>query len=86
MKRSSSSTYCSWSAFSSGRPIAASDILPGAPAAPAPQGLRDERAEFEKRRVESVLKEAGGNRTEAAKVLGISRRMPQKKLKDFGVS
>ena len=32
-----------------------------------------------------ALKQSGGNRTKAAEALGISRRMLQKKLKDFGI-
>jgi DNA-binding NtrC family response regulator len=58
------------------------DVLPEPPKA---GGLRDERKEFEKRRVADALRETKGNRTEAAKRLGLSRRMLQKKLKEFGI-
>jgi DNA-binding NtrC family response regulator len=50
-----------------------------------PGGLRDERKDFEKRRVAEVLEGCKGNRTHAAEKLGISRRMLQKKLKEFGI-
>ncbi len=70
-------------AFAEGPVLAAGDILP-APSRPA-GGLREERAEFEKRKVVGALRETKGNRTEAARKLGISRRMLQKKLKAFGI-
>ena len=62
--------------------IHAADILPEPPKS---GGLRDERKEFEKRKVADALRETKGNRTEAAERLGISRRMLQKKLKEFGI-
>ena len=42
-----------------------------------------QKARFEKARVKDALKQTGGNRTEAARILGISRRMLQKKLIQF---
>jgi DNA-binding NtrC family response regulator len=62
--------------------LAAHDIVP---LDAKPEGLRDEKKEFEKRRVVEVLRELKGNRTHAAERLGISRRMLQKKLKEFGI-
>ena len=81
-------------ALSAGPEISAEEILSdaggkgpaGAPAAQAGGGsLREQRREFEKARVLEALEQSGGNRTKAAEILGISRRMLQKKLKDFGI-
>jgi DNA-binding NtrC family response regulator len=69
-------------AFAKESTLAAHDILP---VEVKVDGLRDEKKEFEKRRVAEVLREAKGNRTHAAERLGISRRMLQKKLKEFGI-
>jgi len=70
-------------AFARGEVISARDIL--REEAERPAGLREERLEFEKKKVAEALRGTGGNRTEAAKRLGISRRMLQKKLKAFGL-
>jgi DNA-binding NtrC family response regulator len=40
----------------------------------------------EKAAIESALKAAGGNRTHAAKALGISRRTLHNKLNEYGIS
>ena len=40
-------------------------------------------AEMEKHHIERVLKSTGGNRTKAAKILGIGLRALQRKLKEF---
>jgi DNA-binding NtrC family response regulator len=69
-------------ALADGPALAATDLLP---AAPAPQNIFEERDQFEKRRILETLDQTKGNRTEAAKVLGISRRGLQKKLKEFGI-
>ncbi|MBI3854406.1 MAG: sigma-54-dependent Fis family transcriptional regulator [Planctomycetes bacterium] len=69
-------------AFATGPLLAAHDIVP---LESKPEGLRDEKKEFEKRRVAEALRETKGNRTHAAEKLGISRRMLQKKLKEFGI-
>ena len=60
--------------------------LPGA-ASPAPSGasLDAQRSGAEKAAVEQALKQTGGNRTRAAKVLGVSRRTLHNKLKEFGI-
>jgi DNA-binding NtrC family response regulator len=42
--------------------------------------------EAEKEIILNTLKETGGNRTHAAKILGISRRTLQLKLKEYGVN
>jgi transcriptional regulator with GAF, ATPase, and Fis domain len=57
-----------------------------AEAAAAPGGaLRSARAAFEARYIADVLREQGGNVTRAARALGLSRVMLQKKMKDFGL-
>jgi len=47
--------------------------------------LRSARAAFEARYIAEVLREQGGNVTRAARALGLSRVMLQKKMKDFGL-
>ncbi len=69
-------------AFAKDGVVHAADVLPEPP---LQGGLRDERKDFEKRRVADALRETKGNRTHAAERLGISRRMLQKKLKEFGI-
>ncbi|MBI3270601.1 MAG: sigma-54-dependent Fis family transcriptional regulator [Planctomycetes bacterium] len=59
------------------------------PAAPAARGggatLRSATEEAEKTAILRALEEAGGNRTHAARRLGVSRRTLQKKLKEYGL-
>jgi transcriptional regulator with GAF, ATPase, and Fis domain len=47
--------------------------------------LREARAEFEARHIAGILKRHGGNVTHAAQVLGLSRAMLQRKMKDYGL-
>jgi Nif-specific regulatory protein len=47
--------------------------------------LREARAEFEARHIAGVLGRHGGNVTHAAQVLGLSRAMLQRKMKDLGL-
>ena len=54
-------------------------------ARPAGGSLREQKRELEKARIEEALRKTNGNRTEAAKLLGISRRMLQKKLKQYAI-
>jgi len=54
-------------------------ILPSASAAPVGASL----AETEKARILAALREAGGNRTRAAQMLGISRRTIYRKLDEY---
>ncbi|MDX2499041.1 MAG: helix-turn-helix domain-containing protein, partial [Deltaproteobacteria bacterium] len=42
--------------------------------------------EVEKVMILRTLEEAGGNRTHAARILGISRRTLQLKLKEYGIN
>jgi len=47
--------------------------------------LPDQVRSFENRLIRKALKEAGGNRTHAAKLLGITRQGLQKKIKRYGI-
>ena len=47
--------------------------------------LREARTEFEARHIAGVLRRHGGNVTHAAQVLGLSRAMLQRKMKDYGL-
>jgi DNA-binding NtrC family response regulator len=47
--------------------------------------LDSQRAEAEKAAVVQALKQTGGNRTRAAKILGVSRRTLHNKLRDYGI-
>jgi Nif-specific regulatory protein len=47
--------------------------------------LREARAEFEARHIAGVLRRNHGNVTHAAQVLGLSRAMLQRKMKDYGL-
>jgi two-component system response regulator HydG len=42
--------------------------------------------EMEREMILRTLEETGGNRTRSAKILGISRRTLQLKLKDYGIN
>jgi DNA-binding NtrC family response regulator len=72
-------------AMTSGPVLMPHDVLPERAATPS-GGLREQRREFERVQVLQALDETGGNRTRAAEILGISRRMLQKKLKAFGIN
>lgn len=72
----------------------AHDALPeavqavGPPSGASPIDLRTGRSlkEVEKEMILRTLTESGGNRTHAARILGISRRSLQLKLKDYGIN
>ena len=67
-------------ALSTGAEIAATQVVQAA-VTPAVEGtLREQKAAFEKAAIKDALKQTGGNRTKTARILGISRRMLQKKL------
>jgi DNA-binding NtrC family response regulator len=52
---------------------------------PASTSMRDQMDELERRNLREALQEAGGNRTHAARRLGISRRALLYKLKKYGL-
>jgi DNA-binding NtrC family response regulator len=55
------------------------------PASPGSTPLGASVADAEKAAIEQALKASGGNRTHAAKALGISRRTLHNKLNDYGI-
>jgi DNA-binding NtrC family response regulator len=56
-----------------------------APAAVEAGSIRDAVAELEKRSIEAALSSCGGNKSRAAKLLGISRFALQRKLDKYGL-
>jgi DNA-binding NtrC family response regulator len=62
-------------------------LAPG-PAAAAPSGapLGASVAEAEKAAIVAALKASGGNRTHAAKALGVSRRTLHNKLNEYDIA
>jgi transcriptional regulator with GAF, ATPase, and Fis domain len=62
----------------SSRPAAAAAVEPGG-------NIRDAVAELEQRSIEAALEAAGGNKSRAAKSLGISRFALQRKLDKYGL-
>ena len=73
-----------------GSPLAADlDAAPAAGPAPVPAGgslcLRDVLAETEKRVIQQALDQEKWNRTQAARVLGISRRQLFDKIRLYGL-
>lgn len=55
-------------------------------APPLAGGLVEQRRDAERRALETALRQAGGNRSQAARILGISRRTLYKKLEQQGLS
>lgn len=53
---------------------------------PLAGGLVEQRRDAERRALETALRQAGGNRSQAARILGISRRTLYKKLEQQGLS
>jgi two-component system response regulator AtoC len=77
-----------------GRLILGDDLRPASPstaATPAdsscdrPMSLKDLVAETERRAIQHALEQAGWNRTQAARLLGISRRQLFDKIQQFGL-
>jgi DNA-binding NtrC family response regulator len=63
------------------------EVLPclGGPAPAGAAALGASVAEAEKTAIQNALKSTGGNRTQAAKVLGVSRRTLHNKLREYGI-
>ncbi len=53
--------------------------------APGRSTLREARAAFEARYIGAVLDQEGGNVSKAARALGLSRVMLQRKMKEYGL-
>ncbi|MCQ2388383.1 MAG: sigma-54 dependent transcriptional regulator [Kiritimatiellae bacterium] len=74
-----------------GEPLAVSAPAPAMPpsapavSAPAPAALSGTLEDVEKARIRAALAEAKGNRTLAAKKLGISRRTIYRKIEEYGL-
>jgi transcriptional regulator with PAS, ATPase and Fis domain len=67
-----------------------SQTIPTAQSSPVPKNSLDAVAEFnlhalETNTIRAALSTAGGNRTRAADLLGLSRRTLQRKLKELGL-
>jgi len=73
-------------ALSAGPEICVQDLF-ATPAAGGDAGgtLAEQRKAFERKRIVEALEQTEGNRTAAAERLGMSRRMLQRKLKEFGI-
>jgi DNA-binding NtrC family response regulator len=73
------------------RPPAAPALDDGAavparlPVAPPPLAIRDQLRCFERERIIGALEQTGGNQTQAARLLGISRRTLTNKLNTHGL-
>ncbi len=52
----------------------------------APLGFRGAVEEFKRRLIESALRQSGGNRTHAARCLGLQRTYLLRLIRDLGVS
>jgi transcriptional regulator of acetoin/glycerol metabolism len=52
---------------------------------PAPSNFRSERDRFEREQLARALADAGGNRSEAARALGIARSTLVSRLKKLGL-
>jgi two-component system response regulator HydG len=71
-------------------PLIEARDLPGSLAAPEPAGQAQLRAgmtieEMERALIEKTLEATGGNRTQAAEMLGITRKTLQNKIKEYGL-
>ena len=67
-------------------PKPAVPVLPLAPAAPKPAvGFHGAVCEFKRRLIEATLAQAGGNRTRAAKALGLQRTYLLRLMREFDV-
>jgi DNA-binding NtrC family response regulator len=62
-----------------------SEAPPTADVGPLQQAVARAQEAVERRLIEDALRETGGNRTEAARALGISRRTLFTKIRDLGM-
>jgi len=69
--------------------VAASDVAPPIALSPPSGGvapnLKGEMAALERERILDALSKCGGNQTQAAELLGLSRRTFVQRLSDYGV-
>ena len=66
-------------------PPAPSSATPSPPLGPRPQGFHGAVSEFKRRLIEATLTQAGGNRTHAARALGLQRTYLLRLMREFEV-
>jgi len=69
-----------------GERIEAADLDLPAPAAGSVRALRDEVDDLERERIEAALAASGGNRSRAARALGIARNTLLVRLRGYGLT
>lgn len=66
-------------------PPAPSPVTLSPPPAPRPQGFHGAVSEFKRRLIEATLTQSGGNRTRAARALGLQRTYLLRLMREFQV-
>ena len=66
-------------------PPAPSLVTPSPPSAPRPHGFHGAVSEFKRRLIEATLTQSGGNRTHAARALGLQRTYLLRLMREFEV-
>jgi len=66
-------------------PPAPSPATPSPPPGPRPQGFHGAVSEFKRRLIEATLTQSGGNRTRAARALGLQRTYLLRLMREFEV-
>jgi transposase-like protein len=65
--------------------MAVTPPAPAPPPAPRPNGFHGAVSEFKRRLIEATLTQAGGNRTRAARALGLQRTYLLRLMREFQV-
>ena len=66
--------------------MSATPPAPSPPAEPRPQGFHGAVSEFKRRLIEATLTQSGGNRTRAARALGLQRTYLLRLMREFEVN
>ena len=66
-------------------PMTPSAATPSPPLGPRPQGFHGAVSEFKRRLIEATLTQSGGNRTHAARALGLQRTYLLRLMREFQV-
>jgi DNA-binding NtrC family response regulator len=66
-------------------PTTPSPATPSPPLGPRPQGFHGAVSEFKRRLIEATLTQSGGNRTHAARALGLQRTYLLRLMREFEV-
>jgi len=78
-----------WRVAASGTPLATESAMAVAPPPPAPEpkrhGFHGAVSEFKRRLIEATLTQVGGNRTRAARALGLQRTYLLRLMREFQV-